>query len=85
MILSRLFACFAVALLAACGCCSDPAGRCQGWSVSIISINVQLGGTRTDPSITTRNDLGQNSTQMHTLPVESNPTAGATSASLTSP
>jgi len=64
------------------GCCSSPWHPTDGWSVSLININVQLGGSRTDPTITTRNTLGTNATQTHTLPVDADQTAGATSLSI---
>ena len=63
------------------GCCSQPGHPDGGgWSVSLVNITVQLGGSRTDPTITTRNELGEGAVQTHTLPVRAEQTAGATSA-----
>lgn len=67
------------------GCCSPSSLVPHPSSLLSISINVQLGGTRTDPSISTRNDLGAMATQTHTLPVDAASTAGATSLSIPTP
>lgn len=64
------------------GCATPPGRTGEGWSFCLISINVQLGGSRTDPTINTRNEIGPNGTQTHTLPVTNDQTAGATSLSL---
>jgi hypothetical protein len=65
------------------GCVSAPPGARAGWSVSLVSITVQMGGTRTDPTIETINTVGPNGQQTHTLPVTAEQTAGATSIPLT--
>ena len=67
-------------MLFCCGCCSTPGHPAGGWSVSLVNVTVQLGGSRTDPTIVTRNELGPDSVQTHTLPVRAEQTAGATSA-----
>lgn len=51
------------------GCCTPADGRpCSGWSVSLISVNIQLGGTST--RVDTDNTLGPNSSQKHSLPID---------------
>jgi len=69
------------------GCCSgggegQPGRPSEGWSVSLINITVQLGGTRTDPTIQTKNEVGPNAIQTHILPVDSVQKAGATNVGL---
>jgi hypothetical protein len=75
-----------VVLVMLSGCCSgDPAGRPGdgGWSISLVNITVQLGGSRTDPTITTRNEVGPNAVQTHSVPVKETQSAGATSIPVT--
>lgn len=79
--MTRMLSILAVGLLS--GCVSAPPGSRSGWSVSLVNITVQLGGSRTDPAIDTINTLAPNATQTHTLPVDAQQTAGATSATVT--
>ena len=65
------------------GCCSGPEHPGAGWSVSLVNITVQLGGSRTDPTITTRNVVGPNAVQTHSVPVKETQSAGATSIPVT--
>lgn len=65
------------------GCVSAPPGARAGWSISLVNITVQMGGTRTDPTVDTINTVGPNGQQTHTLPVDADQTAGATSATVT--
>ena len=67
------------------GCVSAPPGSHSGWSFSLVNITVQLGGSRTDPTIDTINTVGPNGRQTHTLPVDADQTAGATSLAVPMP
>lgn len=64
------------------GCCSAPGHPAGGWSVSLVNVTVQLGGSRTDPTIVTRNEVGDGAVQTHTVPVRAEQVAGATSAGI---
>jgi len=67
------------------GCVSAPPGARSGWNFSLVNVTVQLGGSRTDPSIDTINTIGPNGQQTHTLPVDADQTAGATSLAIPTP
>lgn len=75
---STFLAAFLFPLLLLSGCASPPGAQREGWSFCLVSINIQLGGSRTDPIVSTRNELGPNATQTHTLPMAQDQAAGAT-------
>jgi hypothetical protein len=81
MLIALIFALAIAIIVMLTGCCSN-GHPTDGWSISLVNVSIQLGGSRTDPTITTRNTLGTNAIQTHTLPVEASQTAGATSLSV---